>query len=122
MINIKFVAPIIHTFSNNELENIECLVCQFLLSKSILIPKLDTRDFIFWNLCLGKESFPSKDNLFKHEIVRKHWCYFSARGRNQLLKKGGVKVFQLKKYCRGIRKLCPLKTDYFQCFTISKGS
>ena len=97
MINIKFVALIIHKFSCNELENIECLVCQVLSSKAFLIPKLDTRDFIFWNLSLGEESFPSKYNLFKHEIVRKCWWYFSARGRYQHLKKGRGNVFQLKK-------------------------
>ena len=97
MINIKFVALIIHKFSNNELKNIECLVCQFLSSKSILIPKLDTRDFIFLNLSLGEESFPSKDDLFQHAIVRKRWWYFSTRGRNQHLRKGRGQCFSTKK-------------------------
>ena len=69
MKNIKFVALIIYTFSDNESENIYYPIRYILSSKAISISKLETRDFIFLNLSLVEEPFPFKNDLFKHEIV-----------------------------------------------------
>ena len=70
MINIRFVALIIHTFSDNELEFDLFSVFHILSPKDILISKLEGRDLIFFNLSIGEESFPFKNTLFKYEIVR----------------------------------------------------
>ena len=69
MINIRFVALILHPFSVNELDYMVCFVCHLLSSKDNLISKLEGRDLIFLNLSLGKEAFLFRNTLFKHEIV-----------------------------------------------------
>ena len=69
MKKIKFVALKIYTFYYNESENIYYPIYYILSSTAISKSKLETRDFIFLNLSLVEESFPFKNDLFKHEIV-----------------------------------------------------